>query len=71
MNTEYIYTECLKKLYKFNFINFKKQTGQMLTHCCVGYLKHTNVQNYHHQYHCIVDNGSEESGILLILLLVE
>jgi hypothetical protein len=56
-----------------HFINlyFKTQAGQLLTHCCVGYLKGTNVQNYHHQRQCIDENGTEESGILVVLLLVE
>lgn len=42
----------------------------MLIHCCVVYLKDTNVKNYHQQYQCIADNGTEES-VILIWLLVE
>jgi hypothetical protein len=38
----------------------------MLIHCCVGYLKVTNVQNSHHRHQRIVDNGVEESVLLLV-----
>lgn len=41
----------------------------MLTHCYVGFIKVTNVQNHHHQHQCIVDNGMEESSGFLLLLM--
>jgi hypothetical protein len=36
----------------------------MLTHCCVDYLKLTNVQNIYHQTHCIVDKDMQQNSIL-------
>jgi hypothetical protein len=41
----------------------------MLTHCFVGYIKATNIQNYHHLNQSIVDNGMEESSRFLLLLV--
>jgi hypothetical protein len=41
----------------------------MLTHCCVGYVKITYVQNDHHQYLGTVDGGIGERSIILILLV--
>jgi hypothetical protein len=39
----------------------------MLTHCCVGYLKLTNVQNVHHQHQFIVESDMQQSAVLALL----
>jgi hypothetical protein len=51
----------------------------MLTHCSVGFLKITDVQSdqcfvnsdvkEYHQHQCIVEKGTEKSGILVLLLV--
>lgn len=41
----------------------------MLTHCCIGYLKVTYVQNDHHQCQGTVDSGVGQSSIILLLLV--
>jgi hypothetical protein len=37
----------------------------MLTDPCVSYHKFKNVQKYHYQHKCFVDNGAEKSDIVV------
>jgi hypothetical protein len=59
-------------MYTYSIYPFlKKESGQMIVHCFISYLKLIDVQNMHQQPQCSIDCNVQQSGIYLTELPVE